>query len=156
MSWLERFRSYRGTDTVDTVDTAQRQQSCVSRVSSVTKSITENEPRPVSWSADDWRLYYLERAAIREYDGHLSREEADRRAWRETANRWWHEHGSRSAQGVCCGCGKPVSIKDAIPLPHDQRVHDADCMAAFGRKWLKEAAEALARFGIPAPHGYEP
>ena len=73
--------------------------------------------------------------------------EADRRAWRETANRWWDEHGPRSAPDICCGCGKPVSIADAIPLPHEQRVHDADCMTVFGRKWLKEAAEALARFG---------
>jgi len=46
--------------------------------------------------------------------------------------------------------------KSAIPLPHEQRVHNADCMAAFGRRWLKEAAEALARFGIPAPLGYGP
>jgi hypothetical protein len=38
----------------------------------------------------------------------------------------------------------------------EQRVHDADCMAAFGRRWLNEAAEALARFGIPTPPGYAP
>ena len=71
------------------------------------------------WTAEDWRIYYLERAAIREYDGHLSRQEADRRAWRETANRWWHEHGSRSAPGLCAGCGRPVALADAIPLPHE-------------------------------------
>src|SRR5579864_8067540 len=69
------------------------------------------------WSAEDWRVYFLERAAIREFDGHLSREEADRRARRETANRWWHEHGSRSAPNICCGCDKPVSVADAMPLP---------------------------------------
>jgi hypothetical protein len=49
-----------------------------------------------------------------------------------------------------------VGVKDAIPLPHDQRVHDADCMAAFGRRWLKDAAEALSQFGIPAPTDYAP
>jgi hypothetical protein len=113
-------------------------------------------PASTTWTAEDWRTYYLERAAIRELDGHLSRAEADRRAWRETANRYWHQHGSRSAPSVCCGCGKPVSLAGAIPLPHDQRVHDADCMAAFGRRWLKEAAEALAKFGIPAPPAYGP
>jgi hypothetical protein len=109
-----------------------------------------------AWTPEDWRTYYLERAAIREYDGLLPRAEADRRAWRETANRWWHTNGSRSAPGICCGCGKPVRLADAIPLPHEQRVCDADCMAAFGRKWLREAAEALAKFGIPTPPNYGP
>jgi hypothetical protein len=116
----------------------------------------ERSERADVWTPEDWRVYYLERAAIREFDGLLPRQEADRRAWRETANRWWHEHGSRSAPGICCGCGKPVSLADAIPLPHEQRVCDANCMAAFGRRWLREAAEALARFGIPAPSGYGP
>ena len=116
----------------------------------------ERSERVGGWTAEDWRVYYLERAAIREYDGQLPRLEADGRAWRETANRWWHEHGPRSAPGMCCGFGKPVSLGDAIPLPHEQRVHDADCMAAFGRRWLKEAAVALAGFGIPAPTGYRP
>jgi hypothetical protein len=113
-------------------------------------------PASTAWTAEEWRAYYLERAAIREFDGLLPRAEADRRAWRETANRWWHEHGSRSAPSLCCGCGKPVSLADAIPLPHEQHVHDADCMAAFGRRWLREAAEALAKFGIPAPPAYGP
>jgi len=40
-----------------------------------------------------------------------------------------------------------------IPLPHEPSVHHADCMA-FARQWLKEAAEALARFGIPTAAGY--
>jgi hypothetical protein len=121
-----------------------------------------SEPRANSansanrWTPEDWRVYYLERAAIREYDGGLTRAEADRRAWRETANRWWHEHGFRAPTGICCGCAKPVSLAEAIPLPHEQRAHNADCVAAFGRRWLKEAAEALAQFGIPAPQGYSP
>jgi hypothetical protein len=122
------------------------------------KTPSQGSAKPISatWTAEDWRVYYLERAAIREYDGGLTRAEADRRAWRETANRWWHEHGSRSAPNICCGCGKPVSGADAIPLPHDQRVHNADCMSQFGRRWLNEAAEALAKFGIPTPPSYGP
>jgi hypothetical protein len=121
-----------------------------------TPSPKPREPFSAVWTPEDWRVYYLERAAIREYDGGLTRAEADRRAWRETANRWWHEHGFRAPPGICCGCAKPVSLAEAIPLPHEQRAHDADCVAAFGRRWLREAAEALARFGIPAPAGYGP
>ena len=49
-----------------------------------------------------------------------------------------------------------MSRSDGIPLPHDQRVHDADCMIRFGRCWLKEAAAALAEMGIAVPDGIMP
>ena len=67
--------------------------------------------------------------------------------------------GSSRAPGrqhLCAGCGKPVSRSDSIPLPHDQRVHDADCLTRFGRFWLTDAAEALAKMGIAAPEGILP
>jgi hypothetical protein len=64
--------------------------------------------------------------------------------------------GTRSPPNVCAGCCKPVSRSDGIPLPHDQRVHDADCMIRFGRCWLKEAAAALAEMGIAVPDGIMP
>lgn len=34
----------------------------------------------MSWTSDDYKKYYEERAAIYEFDGGLSREEAERRA----------------------------------------------------------------------------
>ncbi len=37
--------------------------------------------------AMEWRIEYEERAAILEYDGGLSRDEADRRAFREILER---------------------------------------------------------------------
>ena len=59
------------------------------------------------------------------------------------------------ASGLCCGCGKLVSLDDAIPLPHDQRIHVAHGMAVFGRlgsreppkHWLSSASVAA----VPAP-----
>jgi hypothetical protein len=108
------------------------------------------------WSAADWRDYYLERAGIRQFDGCYPREVADRLAWRETANRWWHERGSRVAAPACAGCGVIVASADSIPLPHGQRVHSADCLVLFGRRWLAEAAQALAAMGIPTPQGVLP
>ncbi len=44
----------------------------------------------------DWRIEYEERAAIMQYDGGLSREEADKRAFKEILERiegfgWDHE-----------------------------------------------------------------
>jgi hypothetical protein len=116
----------------------------------------QTSPAAPVWSAEDWRDYYLERAAIREFDGCYPRELADRLAWRETANRWWHEHGSRVAAPVCAGCGVIIASADSVPLPHGQRVHDADCMVLFGRRWLAEAAAALEGMGIPSPREYLP
>jgi hypothetical protein len=66
------------------------------------------------------------------------------------------ELGTRSPANICAGCERPVSVSDGIALPHDQRVHDADCMIRFGRRWISEAADALASMGIPAPDGIMP
>jgi hypothetical protein len=49
-----------------------------------------------------------------------------------------------------------VANADSIPLPHNQRVHDSNCMVLFGRRWLAEAALALSDMGIPTPRGYLP
>jgi len=57
--------------------------------------------------------------------------------------------------GLCCGCGKLVSLDDAIPFPRDQRILVAHGMAVFGRlgsreppkHWLSSASVAA----VPGP-----
>jgi hypothetical protein len=119
-------------------------------------ALGQTSPASPAWSAEDWKAYYLERAGIRQFDGCYPREVADRLAWRETANRWWHEHGSRVEAPLCAGCLLPVAGADSIPLPHGQKIHNADCMTLFGNRWLEEAKRALAGMGIPTPRGYLP
>jgi hypothetical protein len=45
-------------------------------------------PRNPAELSTDWRIDWEERAAILEYDGGLSREEADKRAFAEILNRY--------------------------------------------------------------------
>ena len=40
------------------------------------------------WTAEDWRAYFEERAAVREYDGGRSRAEAERGAFEDAIDQW--------------------------------------------------------------------
>jgi hypothetical protein len=59
-------------------------------------------------TAEDWRDLYEERAAIREFDGHYSRAEAERLAWGEVENRWHAEHGECLPRGTCAGARRAM------------------------------------------------
>jgi hypothetical protein len=98
---------------------------------------------------------YEERAGIVEHDGDLDRAVAEARAWHEVAGIWWRQHGSRVWDHLCAGCGRPLGdSSDVLLLPHGERAHAGEahqCVLAYGRRWKREAAAALAEIGIPAP-----
>jgi hypothetical protein len=52
--------------------------------------------RGAAWVVSDWRDFYEERAAIRQYEASYSRQEAERLAWGEVVNEWHMTHGDRS------------------------------------------------------------
>lgn len=59
---------------------------------------------PIRRGVDDlswWRDLYEERVAIREYDGRISRAEAEQFAWREIENRWHLQYGERVRRHLC-------------------------------------------------------
>ena len=43
---------------------------------------------------EDWKIRYLERAAVREFDGNLTRDYAERAAWQEIVAEWAELHGA--------------------------------------------------------------
>jgi hypothetical protein len=69
------------------------------------------------WSTEDWRLFFEEQAAIVEFDGGLSRAEADAQALACCIAEWLNRNPTRSAPGRCACCGHAES-RDAAVLPY--------------------------------------
>ncbi len=63
-------------------------------------------PGAGGWSADGWRDYFEERAAIREYDGGLSRADAEAGALADCVARWCQLNPlPASGDDACVHCG---------------------------------------------------
>jgi hypothetical protein len=104
------------------------------------------------WSAEDWRLFFEERAAMAEVDGGLPRTEADAQALRCCIAEWLNRNPTRSAPGRCAWCCQAES-KDAVVLPYgvEPGTHiwlHAECWPAWQVTRRSQAREALARMGI--------
>ena len=53
------------------------------------------------WSAEDWQVYFDERAGIAEFDGGLPRAEAEARAFECCVVEWLNQHPAPSPPGSC-------------------------------------------------------
>jgi hypothetical protein len=107
------------------------------------------------WSTEDWQLFFDERAGIAEFDGGLSRAEAEASAFTHCIAEWLNRNPMHSPPGRCFGCGRCESSHDRL-LPvgigsaGEVWLHSG-CSSAWyaGRK--AEAIAALAAMGIRAP-----
>jgi hypothetical protein len=107
---------------------------------------------PCGWSAEDWRLFFEERAAIAEFDGGLPRTAADAQALACCIVEWLNRNPTPSAPGRCAWCGQAES-NDAGVLPYgtEPGTHiwlHAECWPAWQKVRRSQATEALARMGI--------
>lgn len=114
--------------------------------------LTLLRPVDAGWSAEDWRVFFDERAAIAEFDGGLPRPEAEARAFECCVVEWLNRSFEGSPPGRCLACGGGDLAYDAL-LPHgtDATGHawlHSGCWPAWyaGRK--AEAVAALAMMGI--------
>jgi hypothetical protein len=109
-----------------------------------------------AWSAEDWQAFFDERVGIAEFDGGLSRGQAEARAFACCAVEWLNRNPVRSSPGRClsCGCGDqahdPVLPYGVVESTGDAWLHSR-CWPAWyaGRK--AEAVAALAAMGIAHP-----
>jgi len=92
-----------------------------------------------SWSHEDWNVYFNECAGILEYDHHLSRPEAEYRAYGMTLVKWMDAHRLPSERlDVCEHCHGDGESAAIVP-----------CLSALGghysvhNKCLPEALEAM-------------
>lgn len=101
-----------------------------------------------------WRDLYEERAAVRQYDGGYSRDEAERLAWGELQNRWHMEHGEPVPRDICAGCRRLIGWAEALDLIDGSRVHRSagyQCLTRHGDRWRRSATEALSALGLKPP-----
>src|SRR6516165_5166017 len=104
------------------------------------------------WSAEDWRSFFEERAAITEFDGGLSRTEAEAQALACCIVEWLNRNPTPSAPGRCAWCGLDES-RDAVVLPYgtEPGTHiwlHAECWSNWHCARNTDAIAALGAIGI--------
>jgi hypothetical protein len=67
-----------------------------------------------AWAAEDWRASYDERAGIVEFDGGLSRAEAEALAYAGCVSEWLIRNPVRSPSGQCLICGQSEHAHDLL------------------------------------------
>jgi len=112
----------------------------VSSVSCQVGGLSENQ---VSDEAMKWRDAFEEKAAIREYDGALSRAEAEAAALLDMATRWRRENPlTASDRAACYHCGKPDPCTSVLALNGHAWLH-RKCWEPMNEKRQREALDAM-------------
>jgi hypothetical protein len=121
------------------------------------KIVSLLRPGRDGWSAEDWQVFFDERAGVIELDGGLSCPEAEAQAFACCVVEWLNRTPERSPAGRCLGCGDREYAHDPL-LPYG--VEPADHVWLHSRCWpawyaarKAKAVSALAAMGINAPVG---
>jgi hypothetical protein len=117
--------------------------------------ITLLRPANDGWSGEDWLAFFDERAGIAEFDGGLSREQAEARAFAACVIEWLNRNPARSPSGRCLGCGGSEHAHDKLlPFGTEPTGHawlHSRCWPAWHAARNAEAIDALAAMGIDQP-----
>ena len=134
-----------------------RPLATLARLAGVSSGSTVSETRPKSertkptpavlpgWTSEDWRDYFEERAAVREYDGGLLRIDAEAAALVDCVARWRSLNPLQASESrTCIHCGRAGS--------------DTPVLARGGHAWLHRdcwdpmnaARDAIARQAVVA------
>jgi len=118
--------------------------------------VTLLRPGNDGWSGEDWREFFEERAGIKEFDGRLSRDRAEARAFSCCVGEWLHRNPARSPSGRCHHCGQTAgmlfpyftgcSTKDPGHTWLNQ-----ECSRAWHKARRAKAVSALVAIGINKP-----
>src|SRR5262249_28342554 len=107
------------------------------------------------WSAEDWQLFFDERAGIAEFDGGLPPPEAEARAFGCCVVEWLTRNSEPRAPGRCFACGGGDHAYDALlpfgvePIGHVW-LHSR-CWPDWHAGRKAQAVTALAEMGIATP-----
>ena len=106
-------------------------------------------PGQDGWSAEDWQLYFEERAAVAEFDGGLSRIQAEAQAFECCVVKWLDRNPAPSMPGICAWCGRADAA--VVPFGTEPGTHiwlHTECWRMWHAKRRTEAAASLKSMGI--------
>ena len=105
--------------------------------------------------AEDWQVFFEERAGIIEFDGGRPRAEAEVQTFAYCVIEWLNRNPERSPAGCCLGCGDREHAHDPL-LPYGVEPNGhawlhSRCWPAWYEARKAKAISALATMGIIAP-----
>ena len=83
------------------------------------------------WTAEDWHVFFKDRAAIAEFDGGLPRQEAEAHAFGACVVEWLNRNPVRSAPDRCWWCGGGARRKRAPTVWDRARRSCLDAQSLF-------------------------
>ena len=129
----------------------------------VLEALSRNKPGIVAllrpggdgWSAEDWQVYFDERAGIAEFDGGLPRPAAEAQAFACCVSEGMNRHPATSSPERCLACGGGDRPGDPL-LPHGTATHGhawlhSRCWPDWHETRKAEAIDALEVMGIEKP-----
>jgi hypothetical protein len=102
------------------------------------------------WDSADWQAFFDERAGIAEFDGEVSRQEAEDHALECCVVEWLNRYREPSSPSQCAHCGR-TDRSDHVVVPfgtvHHTWLHP-ECWAAWHKTRRVQAIAALSLMGI--------
>jgi len=109
-------------------------------------------PTEDGWSAEDWQVFFDERAGIIEFDGGLPRAETEAQAFACCVVEWLNRNPELSPPGCCLGCDGDANAHDKLLLFGTEQTGHAwlhsRCREVWHANRKAEAVAALSTFGI--------
>ena len=110
---------------------------------------------PEAFSAEDWRTYFDERAAIAEHDGGLDRANAERQAFKCAVVQYMNAHPEPEGDpNVCHHCRHRLSDTDMLPVLNGPGGHvwlHPKCHQPFMEQRRAKAITELEAMGLQEP-----
>jgi hypothetical protein len=115
-------------------------------------------PGDDGWLAEDWQVYFDERAGIVEFDGGLPRPEAEAQAFACCVSEWLKRHPQASSPDRCLACRGGDSANDPLfPFGTDTHGHawlHSHCWQDWHEARKAEAVVSLLNMGIEKPANF--
>ncbi len=107
------------------------------------------------WTGEDWQAFFKERAGIAEFDGGLSRVDAEAQAFECCIVEWSNRYPCQSEPGRCVACGTPDRGGHTV-VPFGTASHGhawlhPECWEEWHRERRKRATDGLGAKGLPIP-----